>query len=118
MKNSNGGLTMQQPDYNDAKEETRIELSLKEVATILIQHYNFHEGLFDLSVEFQIGIGGVGPSKETLMPGATVGVSKLGLITAKTFGPTTVDAAVVNPDPKSVKEFAAKSLSKKAKLNK
>ncbi|MDD2932626.1 MAG: hypothetical protein PHO76_01960 [Methylotenera sp.] len=72
-------------------------MSLKELAEFLIKQKKIHEGKFDLSIEFQIGVGGVGPTPETVVPGAMIGVSKIGLIYTSQDGPHTVDASVVNP---------------------
>jgi len=83
----------------DINEDVRpvIQLTLKEVTELLIKNHGLHEGLYDLTIEFQIGIGGVGRDAESLMPGASFGVSKIGLLPATAIGPTTVDAAEVNP---------------------
>jgi len=79
-------------------------LSLHDLATVLIKHYGLHEGCYDLMIEFQIGVGAVGPTPEALSPGAMIGVSKVGLMSSKSTGPTTVDAAIVNPAKKSRKK--------------
>jgi hypothetical protein len=52
-------------------------------------------------IEFQIGIGPVGPNKESLAPGAMVGVTRFGLAPAIKAGEQTVDAAEINPAQKS-----------------
>ncbi|MHB1173543.1 MAG: hypothetical protein ACYCZJ_00255 [Sulfuriferula sp.] len=83
-------------------------LSMRDLTTVLIKHYGIHEGRYDLLVEFQIGMGAVGPDPASLNPGAMIGVSKVGLMPAKGNGPTSVDAALVNPTLPSV---AAKSKS-------
>lgn len=109
-----GGQQVQQqiPNIKDfeIKEKTipGIQLSLKELATILIQKYDYNEGLFDLSIEFQIGIGGVGPDPTSQIPGAMIGVSKIGLLSTDILGPTTVDASIVNPKMSAKKPFATK----------
>jgi len=72
-------------------------MTLKEIAEILIKEKNLHEGLFDLSIEFQIAVGGVGPAPDVAVPGAMIGVSKIGLMQTQLLGPHTVDAAQVNP---------------------
>ncbi|HUW38833.1 MAG TPA: hypothetical protein VMV91_16025 [Rhodocyclaceae bacterium] len=75
-------------------------LSLQELGGVLVKHYGFHEGLYALMIEFQIGMGPVGPTPETLVPGAMVGVSRIGLMATREKGPRTIDAAEVNPRPK------------------
>lgn len=72
-------------------------LSLKELTTLLVRHYDFHEGIWDLSVEMRIGAGPVGPTPEAVLPSTIVSVSRIGLQKAVQLGPTVVDAAVVNP---------------------
>lgn len=81
-------------------------LSMRDLTTVLIKHYGIHEGRYDLLIEFQIGMGAVGPDPASLNPGAMIGVSKVGLMPAKGNAPTSVDAMLVNPAPPSV---AAKS---------
>ena len=72
-------------------------LSLREMTAVLIKHYGLHEGLCELLVEFQVGMGVVGPTPQTALPGATVGLSKLGLMKVQAAGENTLDAAIVNP---------------------
>ena len=79
-------------------------LSLREIAELLVKHYALTAGLYDLLVEFQIGTGAVGPDKENLVPGAMIGVSRLGLVQSTKPGPNTIDASLVNPAKKSRKK--------------
>lgn len=72
-------------------------LSLKDVTKIVIKHIDLHEGLYNLVFQFQIAVGAVGPSPETVVPGAMFGVSGVGLEKVPNAGPHTVDAAIVNP---------------------
>lgn len=76
-------------------------LSMRDLAGVLVKHYDLHEGHFDLLVEFRIGTGPVGPEPAALTPGVMIGVSRIGLMPSKADGPTTVDAAIVNPAKKS-----------------
>lgn len=82
-------------------------LSMRDLAGVLVKHYDLHEGHFDLLVEFQIGMGAVGPDPSALTPGAMIGVSRIGLMPSRADGPTTVDAAIVNPAKKSRKKTPA-----------
>ena len=79
-----------------------VDFSLVELTEIIVKHQKLHEGLYNLSVEFQIAVGAVGPAPELISPGAMIGVSRIGL--AKTEKEKanihTVDAASVNPAPK------------------
>ena len=69
-------------------------LPLREVTTLLVRHFKLSEGLWDLNIELQVAIGSFGPSREKTVPGAMVGVQRIGLSrTAKgSEGPNTVDA--------------------------
>lgn len=79
-------------------------LSLREITELLIKHYGFNEGKFDLLIEFQVGTGMTGPIPGQPFLGAFVGVSKIGLVPAAIGSPNAVDAAIVNPvKPKKTK---------------
>jgi hypothetical protein len=92
---------------------------MRDLTAVLVKHYGIHEGRYDLLIEFQIGMGAVGPDPASLTPGAMIGVSRVGLMPAKGNGPTSVDAALVNPAPSSAvakpKATAAPKKSSKAK---
>jgi hypothetical protein len=82
-------------------------LSIRDLAALLVNHYGIHEGRYDLLIEFQIGVGAVGPDPTALKPGAMIAVSRVGLTPSRAEGPTTVDAAIVNPAKKTRKKAAA-----------
>jgi hypothetical protein len=82
-------------------------LSMRELSEVLVKHYGIHEGKFDLMIEFQIGMGAVGPDPANVTPGAMIGVSRVGLIPVDVMGPTTVDAAIANPAKKASRKAAA-----------
>ena len=94
--------------------------NLRDLTVILIKHYGFHEGLFQLAVGFRIGVGQV-PTEPAnsagQLPGAFVGVENVSLIPlAKgTTGSDVVDAAIANPLPsiKDAKKPSAKKAAKK-----
>lgn len=86
-------------------------LSMRDLTTLLIKNYGIHEGWYDLLVEFQVGVGPVGPDPTSLTPGAMIGISKVGLMLAKENGPSSVDAGLVNPAPS--KAVRTKSVTKK-----
>lgn len=79
-------------------------LSIKDLTAVLIRHYDFHDGYYDLSVEFNIGVGAVGPNSNQLAPGAILGISRIGLNLSENMGPMSVDAAIVNPRKKTNKK--------------
>jgi len=78
------------------------DFSLVEMTEILIKNQGLHEGLYNLSVQFQIAVGAVGPSPELICPGAMMGISRIGLSKTEEGKENihTVDAAEVNPAPK------------------
>lgn len=49
-------------------------------------------------MELALAAGKVGPKPDQVLPGAMIGVSRIGIIRVNECGPHTVDAAVVNPE--------------------
>ena len=92
-----------QPTTNQ-QVEPFASMALKEIAEILVKEKKLHKGLFDLSFEFQIAVGGIGPSPESIAPGVMISLSRIGLVKAQQLGPHTVDAALVNPIKKPAKK--------------
>ena len=87
-------------------------LSMREIAALMVKHYDLHEGIYSLSIEFNIGVGKVGPNKENTNPGVMIGLAKIGLTSSPDLDePTSVDAAIVNPakKPRGKKNTAADS---------
>jgi len=78
------------------------DFSLIELTEILIKHQGLHEGLYNLTVQFQIAVGAIGPAPELIYPGAMLGVSRIGLSKTEKekVNNHTVDAAKTNPVPK------------------
>lgn len=74
-----------------------VNFTLRELAEIVIRHQGIHSGNYEISINFEIAVGAVGPSPSNMLPGAMIGVSGFGLVPAIVAGPNTVDAAVVNP---------------------
>lgn len=68
-------------------------LSLRDVCEVLVRHFGHTEGVWDISVELNFAVGAVGPSPETTLPGAMMGVSRIGITPARGPGPNTVDAS-------------------------
>ena len=75
-------------------------LDMHDLTVALIKHHGLHEGIYDLLVELQFAAGRVGPNKDTALPGAMVGISKVGLTKPEKASPASVDAAEVNPAEK------------------
>lgn len=83
--------------------------SLKEITEHLIRIQGYHEGLYDISIQFSFAVGSFGPTSELILPGAMFGVSGIGLAKTDKIGPNTVDAALVNPfKPSNKKKTAPK----------
>ncbi|MEA2115644.1 MAG: hypothetical protein U9P36_09700 [Thermodesulfobacteriota bacterium] len=78
-----------------AKQATPIvpPLTLKELGEVLVKHYNLKEGRYEVLVEFMIGMGSVGPTPESRLPGAMLGLNKIGLVKVDHDGPLTINAA-------------------------
>jgi hypothetical protein len=83
-------------------------LTMRELAAVLVRHYGLNEGLFNLMVEFTVGVGPVGPDKENLSPGAMIGVSKIGLVPSTEVGQSTIDASEANPKKAARKKAPSK----------
>jgi hypothetical protein len=82
------------------KNEQKISFSLRELTEIIIKHKGLHEGLYNMSIGFNIGFGAVGQTQESMFPGAMIGISKIGIVQVDKKNIHTVDAAEVNPLPK------------------
>jgi hypothetical protein len=82
-------------------------VELKEITELLIKHFDYHEGLFDLGFEFQIGVGSFGPDPSNAYPGIVLGIKAMGLTpTSVTTGLGVADAAIVNPAKKTTKNVS------------
>lgn len=88
---------MQQPSNEPMATPMNPPIPLKELAAILIRHYGFHEGFYEVGVQFNIAIGTVGPDPTQVAPGAVVTVGGIGLSKCPESSPLGVDAALVNP---------------------
>lgn len=82
------------------------KFSHQEVVEALIKQQGLHEGIWMLSVQF--GIGGLNihnpETKTDLSPAAVVPIVAIGLAKKDALNPLALDAAVVNPAPKSSKK--------------
>ena len=81
---------------------------LREITELLVKHHGLHKGLYDLALEFQIAVGAVGSDPSSIFPGAMIGVRRIGLVNTDKEGPSTVNAAEVNP-PVAKKATAKKT---------
>lgn len=78
-------------EENTPRKPVADPLSIQELGKVLAKHYGLTKGKYDVVVEFAIGMGAIGPTPETRVPGAMVGVRKIGLIPAETITPLTID---------------------------
>lgn len=108
-----GRLNMQQqPDTNQDMSNQALSLDLKDITEILVKHFGLHNGKYDISIEFNIGVGAVGPNEQSRLPGAMIAVSRIGVMQANQDGPATVNAAEINPKPSAAKKPRAKPKTK------
>lgn len=84
-------------------------LSPKELTELLVKHYDLHEGRYALALEFAMGFGMIGPTHDQSLPGAMLGLSKLGIkqVEDSEVSPHTVDASEVNPAKKPRRKAVA-----------
>lgn len=86
---------MSATEKTDVIDPLESSLSMRELTELLVRHYGKTEGTYELFCEFTIGTGPVGPNSEDLIPGAMIGISRVGLRPASASAPRslTVDAA-------------------------
>ena len=86
-------LPSSEPDLNLPISPT----SLKELAEILIKHFDHHEGFYEVGFQFNIAVGSVGTDPSTIAPGAIFTVGGVGLTKCLESNPLGVNASVINP---------------------
>jgi hypothetical protein len=69
----------------------------KQLATILVNEQELHEGLWLVQYTFGLGGTNVGPNADDLNPAAIVPILNIGLGRAPERNALTLDAADVNP---------------------
>ncbi len=85
-----------------------VSYDLRQITELLVKQNGLHDGMYDVAIEFQMAVGAVAigsPSASTL-PGAIIGISRIGLIRTVAPGPSTVNAAEVNPPSEESKQPA------------
>lgn len=92
-----------------ASDSPAYSLSMTELTAVLIKHYGLTEGKYELGIEFQIGVGPVGPPNQQLLPGVVLGVKSVGLSPAVVDTTTTVNAATLEEVPSPKKTRAKKT---------
>ena len=79
-----------------------VTLSHSEIVTLMLKDKGIHEGLWQLTVEFGLAAGNVGPDADHLAPAGIVAVVKIGLERVADDAERNnliVDAAIVNAAP-------------------
>jgi len=88
----------------------------KEIVTALIIKEGIHEGIWAIYVEFGLVAANMGFAEEgktnptlhepptNLLPTAMVPIKRIGLVRATAISEISVDAAVVNPKPRTAKK--------------
>lgn len=84
----------------------------KEVAEALIKKQGLHEGHWGIGIEFGFGAQNVRVPNGDFAPAAIIPVQKIGLNRWDEPNNMTVDAALVNPLPKSSKKRTTKNVKK------
>lgn len=88
---------MQTPSSEQMLGPVNPPIPLKDLAMILIKHYGYHEGFYEVGVQFNIAVGSVGPDPSLIAPGAVLTVGGIGLSRCPESSPLGVDASIVNP---------------------
>jgi hypothetical protein len=78
-------------------EVTQYTFSYKEIAEVLIEHQDIHEGIWGIIVEFGIHAANIGPSDDSLLPTALIPILKIGLQKSPKETSLAVDASKINP---------------------
>jgi hypothetical protein len=85
-------------------EATQYVFDHKEVVEALVKKQNIHEGIWGIYIEFGLAAINInsGADGKTVTPSAIAGVQKIGIQRFPEPNNLTVDAAVVNPAPKTL----------------
>jgi len=74
-----------------------ITVTHKELVEALITHQGYHEGIWQLYVEFGISATNMQTGSDQILPAAIVPILKIGLTKVGAEGPIAIDAAKVKP---------------------
>lgn len=89
-------------------QQSSIELlSLQDMTALLLKERGIHEGIYELAVSFNIGVGGFAAPSGDVNPSVMVSVVGFDLRRAPdTNGPLVVDASKVNPKKRRSKKVS------------
>jgi len=82
-------------------EASQITFSYKEVVEALVKKHGLQEGIWGLFVKFGIQGSNIGPTESDIKPAAIVPILELGLQKMDKESTIAVDAAKVNPKPRT-----------------
>lgn len=77
-------------------EATQIMYSGSDILKLMLKDQGIREGNWVLALEFGFSAVTAGPTPETSMPSAIVGVGKVGIQRIDEANPTSVDASMLN----------------------
>ena len=89
-------------------EPNQITYTHREIVQILIRDRDLHEGIWGLYVRFGLGASNVGENDSQVQPAAIVPLVEIGLQKFDKETNISLDAAKVNPRPKSTKQALKK----------
>ena len=78
-----------------------ISYAPKELAEALVKNQGIHKGFWGLYVEFKLIGANTGPKPDEIYPTAMIPITKIGIKQTEIETPLSVDAAKVNPRPKT-----------------
>ncbi len=94
--------------------ETKFTFSYKEIVESLLRRQGIHEGIWGIYIEY--GLGAVNVNNEVgskdVTPGAILAIQKIGISQVNEENSLTVNAAEVNPAPKTAKKGTSKKAAK------
>ena len=89
-------------------EANQYSVTHKELIELIIKHADVHDGRWHLMAKFGFAGGNFGPKQDEIVPGVVVGLQNVGIQRVlkedKVPAVVTVDAAEVNPPPKTYRK--------------
>ncbi len=77
----------------EKEKKQRYNFTLTEITELLIKEKGFAEGKFELTIDFQIGVGSFGPTPKEKYPGAALSIVQIGIAETDNDGPFIIDAS-------------------------
>lgn len=73
------------------------QIDLRELTEILIKHFDYRDGFYEVGIQFNITVGRVGTDTMPQGPGAVLAIGGIGISRVDSPNPAALDAAEVNP---------------------